>query len=93
MWLGGDQAWLAKSAEAWHSLVIIAEQYPGLLARPDEDKLQLVEELLADVMGGDPEADPVLLELIESRWAEYQAHPERVSSWADVKARLVALGR
>ena len=71
------------------SLTMIAEQYPGLLTRPDEDKLQLAGELLADVMGDPAEADPTLVALMESRLAEYQARPDNVSPWSDVKDRLV----
>lgn len=60
------------------------------MSRPDEDKLQLAEELLADVMGGaPPEEDPALIALMESRLAEYRENPKRVSSWSEVKTRLL----
>jgi len=72
---------------------MISERFPELLALPDEDKLQLAGELWQDVIGGAAEDDPALVALIEARLAEYQAHPERVSPWADVKARLLALRR
>ncbi len=71
---------------------MIAEQYPGLLDRTDEEKLQLAGELWNDVIGDAAEADdPGIISLMESRLAEYRAHPERVSSWEDVRARLLAL--
>jgi Putative addiction module component len=70
---------------------MIAEQYPGLLTRPDEEKLQLATELLSDVLGDAPEDDPTLVALVESRLAEYHRHPERVSEWSEVKARLLAV--
>ncbi len=70
---------------------MIAEQYPGLLALPDEDKLQLAGELWNDVIGNDViEENSTLVPLIESRLADYRAHPEQVSSWTDVKARLLS---
>ena len=72
---------------------MIAEQYLGLLARPDEDKLQLAEELLSDVLGDSSEDDPALLALMESRLEEYRANPEGVQSWGAVKERLLALRR
>jgi len=73
---------------------MIAEQYPGLLERPDEEKLKLAGKLWNDVIGDTDEADdPVLIALMEARLAEYRAHPERVSSWEDVKTRLLALRR
>ena len=51
---------------------MIAEQYPGLLDRPDEEKLQLARELWHDVIGDAGEADdPALIALMESRLAEY----------------------
>jgi hypothetical protein len=68
---------------------MIAEQFPGLLTLPDEAKLQLAGELFADVVGGDDLEDPELVNLIEARLAEYRAHPERISTWEDVKARLL----
>ena len=72
---------------------MIAEEYPGLLTRPDEEKLQLANELLSDVLGDAPEDDPTLVALMESRLADFRAHPERVSEWSEVKARLVSARR
>ena len=72
---------------------MIAEEYPGLLSRPDEDKLRLAGELWNDVIGDANDDDPSLVDLMAARLAEYHAQPERVSSWEDVKARLLALRR
>ena len=72
---------------------MISDRYPDLLTLPDEEKLQLAGELWKDVIGDAAEDDPALVTLIEARLAAYQAHPERVSPWADVKARLLALRR
>lgn len=75
------------------TISMIAEQYPGLLARPDEDKLQLAEELLSDVLGDVSDDDPALFSLMESRLNDYRANPEQVRSWSAVKDRLLALRR
>lgn len=70
---------------------MIAEQYPGLLNRPDEEKLQLAAELWQDVMGERTEADDPAMEiLMEARWREYQNHPGRVRSWEELKLQLLA---
>lgn len=70
---------------------MIAEQYPGLLDRPDEEKLQLAGELWHAVIGHDAGGDdPTLTALMEKRLSEYQAHPGQVSNWEEVKARLLA---
>jgi hypothetical protein len=70
---------------------MIAEQYIGLINRTDEDKLQLIEELLLDVMGDCSEDNPSHAALMETRLAEYRSNPDQVSPWADVKKRLLAL--
>jgi hypothetical protein len=70
---------------------MIAEQYLGLISRSDEDKLQLIGELLFDVMGDSAEEDPAIVALMESRLEEYRNNPDQVSPWADVKERLLAL--
>jgi putative addiction module component (TIGR02574 family) len=68
---------------------MIAEQFAGLLELPDDAKLQLAGELFADVIGDDDEINPALTALIEARLAEYREHPEQVSTWDAVKARLL----
>jgi putative addiction module component (TIGR02574 family) len=68
---------------------MIADQFPGLWDLPDDAKLQLAEELFRDVIGGSEGDDSELEALIDARLAEYQRHPERVSTWEAVKARLL----
>ena len=71
---------------------MIAEQYPRLLERSAGEKLQLAGELWRDVIRNEIVSDdPAVVTLIESRLAEYQANPDRVSTWDEVKARLMAL--
>ena len=69
---------------------MIAERFPGLAQLPDEDKMTLMAELWKDVMDDAPDDNPALAEFVEKRWQEYQQHPEQVSPWSDVKARILA---
>ncbi|OYW78027.1 MAG: hypothetical protein B7Z37_01430 [Verrucomicrobia bacterium 12-59-8] len=69
---------------------MIAERFPGLAPLPDEDKMTLMVKLWKDVMDDTPDDNPALAEFVEQRWQEYQQHPDRVSSWSEVKARIVA---
>lgn len=66
------------------------ERFPEISQLPDEDKLTLMAELWQDVMPDDVAKIPELAELVEQRWQEHRAHPERVSSWSDVNARILA---
>ncbi|MDI1313165.1 hypothetical protein [Prosthecobacter sp.] len=61
---------------------MIVERFPGVALLPDEDK----RSLMADT----PDDNPALAEFVEQRWQEYQQHPDRVSPWSDVKARVLA---
>ena len=69
---------------------MIAERFPGLAQLPDEDKMTLMAELWKDVMDDAPDDNPALAEFVEKRWQEYQQHPDQVSPWSDVKARILA---
>ena len=52
--------------------------------------MTLMAELWKDVMDDTPDDNPALAEFVEQRWQEYQQHPERVSPWSEVKARILA---
>ena len=69
---------------------MITERFPGITQLPDEDKLTLMAELWQDVVDDSAAENPALAELVEQRWQEYRAHPEQVSPWGDVKARILA---
>lgn len=69
---------------------MIAERFPEITRLPDEDKLTLMAELWQDVVDESAAENPALAEFVEQRWQEYQLHPERVSPWTDVKARILA---
>ena len=71
---------------------MIAEQYPGLLERSNGEKLKLAGKLWRDVIRNEILSDdPAIVTLVESRLAEYQANPDRVSTSDEVNARLMAL--
>jgi hypothetical protein len=70
--------------------LMIAERFPDIKCLPDEDKLTLMAELWQDVVDDSAAENPVLAEFVEQRWHEYQGHPDRVSAWGDVKARILA---
>jgi putative addiction module component (TIGR02574 family) len=69
---------------------MIAERFPGIAQLPDEDKMTLMAELWQDVMDDATSENPALAEFVEKRWQEYRQHPERVSPWSEVKARILA---
>ena len=69
---------------------MVAEKYPELMALPDSQRLQCAAELWASVVNDPVDKDPAIVELIESRLADYRAHPERVVPWSEVKAGLLA---
>lgn len=68
---------------------MIAKRFPEIAQLPDEDKLTLIAELWQDVTDDTAEDNPALAAQKEQRWQEYQEHPERVSSWRQVKARIL----
>jgi len=51
--------------------------------------LQLAGELWLDVIGDSAELDTTLAALMEERLAAYDEAPEQVSTWQDVKERLL----
>jgi putative addiction module component (TIGR02574 family) len=72
---------------------MILEKYPEIQRLSPSDKLALVSELWDD-LAAHPEDIPVGSEVIaelDRRMAEYRDDPTRVTTWEDVKARI--LGR
>lgn len=68
---------------------MIAERYPGLIDLSDEEKLALMAELWDDVTGHSAADSPALAAFVKARWQDYQQHPEQVSPWSEVKARIL----
>ena len=69
---------------------MIAERFPEIAQLPDEDKLTLMAELWQDVTDDAADESPKLAAFVEQRWQEYLQHPEHVSPWSQVKARILA---
>jgi putative addiction module component (TIGR02574 family) len=72
---------------------MIAERFPEVMALSDEDKFRFIAELWEDVAGEDVAEDPGIAALLEQRLADYHANPQNVSSWEEVKARILASRR
>lgn len=66
-----------------------AERFPEIAQLPDENKLTLMAELWQDVTDDVADESPALAAFVEERWQEYLQHPERVSPWSQVKARIL----
>lgn len=72
-----------------YSHSMIAERFPEIAKLSDEDKLTLMAELRKDVTDDAADESPELAGFMEQRWQEYLQHPERVSLWSQVKARIL----
>lgn len=69
---------------------MILERFPDLAVMSDEDKLVLMTELWENVTEHKGSLNSSELTLwVQNRWEEYQSDPESVSSWNDVKARVL----
>lgn len=69
---------------------MIADKIPGLKTLSAEEKLILVGELW-DELAAQPEAFPRRddhVKLLQERLEHYRNHPEDVTAWEDVKARI-----
>ena len=71
---------------------MILETLPVVQMLSDEQKRQLAEELWDEVLPRGPLTadDGALLQLLEARYAEYQAQPESAAPWKEVRRRLNA---
>lgn len=77
---------------------MIAERLPELAAMTREEKWEVMVELeeelhhsegsSEDPQWHDPETAAAIKELLESRMAHYQAHPETARPWEEVRASL-----
>lgn len=70
---------------------MILEQLPDVGRLSSEDKLLLAAELIKDAAPiPDEPVDPALAELLRRRLDDYLANPDAVSSWEDVKRRVLS---
>ena len=70
---------------------MIAETIPGLKDLSAEQKVLLAAELWRDAIAAeDKTPDPKLVEALRERLAYYKEHPDEVSTWEEVRARVLA---
>ncbi len=68
---------------------MILEQLPEVQKLPADQKRQLAEELwLSADDANETTVDPVILELLDQRLAQYEADPLAASSWQQVRERV-----
>ena len=73
---------------------MIAEAFPGLSDLSSDDKILLAAELWQEAVGSEGAApDSELLAVLRERLAHYQQHPGEVSSWEEVRQRVLATRR
>jgi putative addiction module component (TIGR02574 family) len=68
-----------------------AEKIPGLQALSLDEKLILAGELW-DEVAGHPEAFPPRsghIKILQERLEHYRQHPEDITAWDDVQARIL----
>jgi len=70
---------------------MIIEKLPAVQRLSESEKLALAAELVEQAtLGESGEPDPRIVEILDERLAEFRRHPENASSWAEVKARILA---
>jgi putative addiction module component (TIGR02574 family) len=69
---------------------MIAETIPALNSLSADQKILLAAELWRDAVGGvSKEPNPALVEALQERLDAYRKNPEQVSSWEQVRSRIV----
>ena len=69
---------------------MIAEHIPELRSLSSDEKILLAAELWRDAVGAETESpSPTLVEALRERLDYYREHPEQVSTWEEVRARIV----
>ena len=71
---------------------MILETLPAVRQLSPHDKRQLAEELWnsADAEDGEVGVSDAVQELLDQRLAAYEANPQAVSTWEEVKSRVFA---
>ena len=72
---------------------MIAEKIPELRGLSQDQKILLAAELWREAVAGETGIpNPALLQAVRDRLDYYREHPEQVSTWEDVRARIVSGG-
>jgi hypothetical protein len=70
---------------------MIAETIPALNDLTSDQKIILAAELWRDAIGNaDATPNPEILEALRERLEFHRAHPNNVSTWHEVRARIMA---
>jgi len=70
---------------------MISEKIPAIADLSPEEKLILAGELWTSSTDHSQEQpDPQIVALLQERLAQYQANPEAVSPWSEVKERILS---
>ena len=70
---------------------MIAENIPELRSLSSDEKILLAAELWRDAVGGTTETpSPALIQALRERLDYYRQHPEQVSTWEEVRARIAS---
>jgi putative addiction module component (TIGR02574 family) len=70
---------------------VIAETIPQLNALSSDEKIILAAELWRDAVGeGVENPGPALVQALRERLDFYREHPDQVSTWEAVRARIVS---
>jgi hypothetical protein len=69
---------------------MILERFPAVRGLPNREKTQLVIELLEDLRESEKEiSDPILLEILQQRRANFEADPNTAQRWEEVRDRIL----
>ena len=70
---------------------MIAESIPQLRSLTSDEKILLAAELWREAVGQeDEQPTPALAAALRERLAWYREHPTEVSTWEEVRARILA---
>ena len=70
---------------------MIAESIPQLSSLSSDEKILLAAELWREAAGGEgAPPNPELVAALRERVAWYREHPTEVSTWAEVRARILS---
>ena len=83
----------ANTTEGLRVRIMIAESIPQLSSLSSDEKILLAAELWREAAGGDGDVpDPKLVAALRERLAYHREHPGDVSTWAEVRARILSRG-
>jgi len=67
---------------------MIIETMPQLHSLSPEEKMVLASELWDEAAGESAKSDPEMVDAVRALYHDYQAHPDQVVSWTELRARV-----